>query len=441
MARSIILLIILAVGNFLYVLDRNVVSLFMPVIREDMHLSPTQQGLILGLAFILVLSFVAIPIARVTDRIGSRHVIAGSLFVWSFATFITGFATSFGQIFGARMVVGAGEAGFTPAVHAALALMFSPKHLGRALAIFILGTSLGQVLGFYASGELATLIGWRGGFKVLGAAGIGLAFIVWFVWPILFRPQANPGGVEKRADERALVEQIARGLTALPNHSLLRWAAAEMVVAGRTLKALLKVPGFMFLVLAAMAHSVAAFAVQQSMPTFLHDHYNMEMKDVGLWMGPVFSMAAVAGTLSMGFIIDFFKPESKLKTCLQVSGISVVATVPLYTLGLVFPEIGGLWIFVPAFFLSSLYYAPTYFVLQNLTTSENRASANALLITGFQIAGLGLGPTLVGISTDVLGGFGISGALALSMAVVAGLNIVSGYFFFRTRGAITTRGL
>lgn len=437
MARSIALLLVLALGNFLYVLDRNVMSLFMPVIRDDLTLSATQQGLVLGLAFILVLSFVAIPIARVTDRIGSRHVIAGSLFVWSFATFITGFATSFGQIFGARMVVGAGEAGFTPAVHAALALMFSPKHLGRALAIFILGTSAGQVLGFYASGSLANVIGWRGGFHVLGGAGIALAFVVWFVWPYLFRQKAESASTDKRAGERAIVDEVSRGLTALPHNSTLRWAAAEMIVAGRTLKALLKVPGFTFLVLAAMAHSVAAFAVQQSMPTFLHDHYNMEMKDVGLWMGPVFSMAAVAGTLSMGFIIDFFKVETKLKTCLKVSGVSVIATVPLYATGLVWPEIGGLWIFVPAFFLSSLYYAPTYFVLQNLTTSENRASANALLITGFQIAGLGLGPTLVGISTDVLGGFGIGEALAISMAVVAGLNIVSGYFFFRTRATIT----
>ncbi|MBY0510286.1 MAG: MFS transporter [Rhodospirillaceae bacterium] len=436
MARPIALLLVLAVGNFLYVLDRNVMSLFMPVIRDDLTLSATQQGLVLGLAFILVLSFVAIPIARVTDRIGSRHVIAGSLFVWSFATFITGFATSFGQIFGARMVVGAGEAGFTPAVHAALALMFSPKHLGRALAIFILGTSAGQVLGFYASGSLANVIGWRGGFHVLGGAGIALAFVVWFVWPYLFRQQAESASTDKRAEEKKIVDEVSRGLTALPQHSFLRWAVAEMIVAGRTLKALLKVPGFTFLVLAAMAHSVAAFAVQQSMPTFLHDHYNMEMKDVGLWMGPVFSMAAVAGTLSMGFIIDFFKVETKLKTCLKVSGISVVATVPLYAIGLVWPEIGGLWIFVPAFFLSSLYYAPTYFVLQNLTTSENRASANALLITGFQIAGLGLGPTLVGISTDALGSFGIGEALAISMAVVAGLNIVSGYFFFRTRATI-----
>lgn len=435
------MLLVLAVGNFLYVLDRNVMSLFMPVIRGDLHLSATQQGLILGLAFIIVLSVVAIPIARVADRVGSRHVIAGSLFVWSFATFITGFAGSFGQLFAARMVVGAGEAGFTPAVHAALALIFSPKNLGRALAVFILGTSAGQVLGFYASGEMANIIGWRGGFHVLGAAGIALAFVVWFVWPFLFRTYGENVRAVKAAEERAIVDEVARGLTALPNNSILKWAAAELVVAGRTLKALLKVPGFIFLVMAAMAHSVAAFAVQQSMPTFLHDHYQMPMKDVGLWMGPVFSMAAVAGTVVTGFIIDFFKPEKKLVTCLRFAAVSVIATVPLFGLGLVFPEVGGLWIFVPAFFLSSLYYAPTYFVLQNLATSENRASANALLITGFQIAGLGLGPTLVGISTDVLGTFGIKEALAFSMATVAALNLLSGFFFFRAQKTIMKRGV
>jgi MFS family permease len=419
--RAIFLLLLLAGGNFFNVIDRNVVSLFMPVIRDDLHLSSTQQGLILGLAFILVLSFVAIPIARMTDRFGSRHVIGASLFVWSFATFISGYAGSFAQLFGTRMVVGAAESGFTPAAHAALTAMFKPKNLGRALAVFTLGVSAGQVLGFYASGQMAEGFGWRGGLHVLGGIGVVLALIIWVAWPFLFPANAQPRPVGERPG---------------------------MVKAFRQL---FTIPGFGPLVLAAMAHSVAAFAVQQLLPTFLSDHFHMPVAERGLWMGPVFSLAAVAGTISMGFVIDFFNPATKLRTCLRLAGFSVMTTVPLYWAGLLFPDsLGafmpaammnaifpglvspgyeGLLIFIPAFFLGAIYYAPTYFVLQNLASAENRASANAVLITGFQIAGLGLGPTLVGLGTDALTYFGVVSPLGIAMSIVATLNGVSGVLF------------
>src|SRR5206468_105857 len=120
---------ILALGNFLNVIDRNLTSLFMPVIREDIAMSGTQAGLVTGLAFVLVLAFAALPMARLADRFGSRHVVSSALLLWSGATLACGAAGNFAQLFGARILVGAGEGGFTPAAHAALASMFTAKTL------------------------------------------------------------------------------------------------------------------------------------------------------------------------------------------------------------------------------------------------------------------------------------------------------------------------
>jgi MFS family permease len=425
---AVLLLVLLAGANFFNVIDRNVVSLFMPVIREDLGLSATQQGLILGLAFILVLSFVALPLARMTDRFGARHVIGGSLFVWSLATLVSGFTSSFSQLFGTRMIVGAAEAGFTPAAHTALTAIFSGKRLGRALAVFTLGVSAGQILGFYYSGKMAATLGWRGGLQILGLGGIALAILIWLLWPLLARgkdrPAQNPTGPRP-----GFIEGF---------------------------RSVFRVPGYGPLVLAAMSHSVAAYAVQQMLPTFMTDHYGMPISERGTWMGPIFSLPAFIGTVGIGFLIDFFNPKTKLRTCLRLSAFSVFATVPVYWMGLMFPEhlgfvatglaaalnfivpglvadnYAGLTAFVIAFFFGAIYYSPTYFTLQHLATNETRATANAVLLTSFQIAGLGLGPTLVGIGTDVLKGFGVAAPLPIAMSAVASFNLLSGVLFMWT---------
>ena len=145
--KAIFILGLLLFGNILHIIDRNVMSLFMPAIREDMMLSGTEAGFIIS-SFVVVLSIVAIPIARFADIHGPRVVIAGALFVWSVATYLCGVAIGFESLSGYRMLVGAGEAGFPPAALAALALLFPPHQLGRAIAVFTLGASIGQVMAF-----------------------------------------------------------------------------------------------------------------------------------------------------------------------------------------------------------------------------------------------------------------------------------------------------
>jgi F0F1-type ATP synthase assembly protein I len=63
---------------------------------------------------------------------------------------------------------------------------------------------------------------------------------------------------------------------------------------------------------------------------------------------------------------------------------------------------------------------------------ENRASANAVVLTSFTVAGLGLGPVMVGGLSDYLAGLNIEASLAWAMAVGASLNLVAGVFFFMT---------
>src|SRR5215472_2696572 len=65
------------------------------------------------------------------DRFGRRVVIIASLLFWSAATGLTGFATSFGQILTARLLMGVSEACYLPAALA----MITDYHRDRTRSL------------------------------------------------------------------------------------------------------------------------------------------------------------------------------------------------------------------------------------------------------------------------------------------------------------------
>ena len=101
-------LLLAYIFNFL---DRTILSILAAPIKADLKLTDTQFGAISGLAFALLYSFLAIPLAMLADRTRRSVVVAGALTVWSGFTALCGTATSYGQLFLYRLGVGVGEAG------------------------------------------------------------------------------------------------------------------------------------------------------------------------------------------------------------------------------------------------------------------------------------------------------------------------------------------
>jgi len=398
--KAIFILGLLLFGNILHIIDRNVMSLFIADIRDEMLLDDSQAALIMSI-FVVVLSVVAIPIARLADTKGPRVVIAGSVFAWSVATFLCGSAAGYTWLLTFRMAVGGGEAGFPPAALAALALLFSSKTLGRAIAVFTLGASIGQALGFIVMGQLHDVLGWRGSFHVLGTVGVALAATIWLVWPYC-APKYTPR--ETSADRPGFIT---------------------------TFRFLFKIPGYTPILIAAVIHAISAYAVYQWVPTLLREYRGMSGAEAGELMG-LLSIAGVAGSVFTGFVIDLIPTNNKLGKCMAYSSVSVALTVPFYIGPILFPEIFRQNLLFVAWFLASVYYAATYFVLQKMVPIENRASANAIVLTSFTVAGLGLGPMLVGVISDFLSSISVGESLAWAISVGAALNLVSAVFFFWT---------
>ena len=396
--RLAILLLLLFVGNFLNVVDRSIIGLFLPMVRTDLGLSATQAGLISGVAFIAVYSVVSVPIARVTDRYGARAVIAASVVLWSGFTAACGVAASFGQLFLARMAVGAAESAFVPAAYAALTFAFPKEKLGRAMSIFTLGQAAGLVLGYSMAGSIGQQLGWRYGFVTIGMAGVVIGTITWLAWPHLMPNRwATPPSPQR----------TAAALNPLP-------AIAQ----------LMRIRAFALIVLAASSHAIATYGSQQWMPSLLQQSYGMTLAQSGFWMGIGFSSASIVGGTIAGFLIDFFKKD-KMLNCMRLAAWTVAMPLPFQLLA--FLKFDGPYYIglIPAFFLTALYMVPTYYVVQRLVPDHMRASANAILLTTFTAAGLGLGPLFVGIGSDKLTSLGFSNPLGTSISLLMVANVIS----------------
>ncbi len=144
--RVTALVMLLLVYTFNFV-DRQILGILAPTIKADLALTDTQLGLLGGLAFALLYSTLAIPLAWLADRTSRTWVITLSLAVWSGFTALCGVASNFAQLFAFRIGVGVGEAGGVAPSYAVIADTFAPDRRARALAVYSLGIPLGSAAG------------------------------------------------------------------------------------------------------------------------------------------------------------------------------------------------------------------------------------------------------------------------------------------------------
>ena len=126
-------LLIVYILNFL---DRQIVNILAEPIKTELGLSDTQLGLLAGPAFAVFYAVLGIPIARYADNARTNRVwlISVCLAIWSAMTAICGIAQNFVQLALARVGVGVGEAGCTPAAHSLIADTVPPEKRSSAIA-------------------------------------------------------------------------------------------------------------------------------------------------------------------------------------------------------------------------------------------------------------------------------------------------------------------
>ncbi len=416
--RSYVVWLLFAVYVLNFV-DRQILTILIQPIKLEFGFSDTQMGLLGGLAFAVLYSTLGIPIARWADRGNRVNIIAVSLFVWSLFTVVTGMARSFTQLLFARMAVGIGEAGCSPPAYSLISDYFEPKRRATALSIYSMGIYGGVFVGFLVGGQVAQHYGWRAAFYVVGLPGVLLAIVL-----------------------KMTLREPPRGFSEASRVVL------EPPPVKEVLATLWRKSSFRHLSMAAALHAFVGYGVGGFNSAFLMRSHGMTVGEAGNALALITAAGGFGGTFLGGWLADRYSNRNgDQRWQLWVPGISTLINVPFALLVYTLPaKYAVLALMIPTIAIGAMYLGPTFAITQSLVGIRERALAGALLLFVINLIGLGLGPLLTGVFSDVfkahLAGDGMNEAAAVaeglrwSLCVMVCVNVWSAFHYMRSASAL-----
>lgn len=390
---------------FVYILnflDRQIINILAEPIKQELDLADWQLGLLTGFAFAFFYALAGIPIARLAERSNRSHIIGVAVGIWSVFTMVCGLANSYIQMLLFRMGVGIGEAGLVPPANSLITDITPREKLASALSIFYLGLPLGSLLGLAFGGVVADLAGWRMAFILAGAPGL-LAMLLIF-W---------------------LVPEPRKALTSIQAKQELKSNFSESLVYLKGKRS------YVMCVIAAAAISITTYAHQAFGPAFYFRVHAQELASMaslfgmksssflGLSFGFMLGVFGVAGLFISGRIADELGKKDPGNYCL-VPAIALTLFVPFQIAALMVPSLMlSLVLFGISLFFTSFWFAPVQATIQSVAPKHMRATASSIVLLGINLIGLGLGPLLLGIFSDVFSSMiNIDSSLSIQYAMI-----------------------
>ena len=369
-------LFLLTVVYFFSFMDRYILSILLELIKADLKLSDTQLGLLSGFAFALFYATLGIPVAWLADRKSRRDIIAISLALWSAMTALCGTAQNFVQLLIYRIGVGVGEAGSSPPSHSIIADLYPPEKRAGAMGIYATGVVLGGGFGTIIGGVIASAYGWRWAMAAVGLPGIILAIIVrvWMVEP-------------------------RRGLSD-PTSSTPQPSAMPSLFDG--LKTLAACGPAIHLIMAVTITSLVGYATANFGPSFLQRSYGMTVLQVSLIYAPLVAITGAVGGIVGGRIADRLGRRHGLYIQAWFVAALKLAALPFTVIFyLVYDLPTGFAAVIISYLLASSYLGPSFALIQGLAPTRMRAVWAAITLLVINLIGLGLGPSVTGLLSDL----------------------------------------
>jgi ACS family tartrate transporter-like MFS transporter len=182
--RLLPFLFLLYVANYL---DRTNIAYATLGMKGDLGLSDSVFGTASGIFFIGYFAL-QIPGALLVERWSARWLLSLTLISWGALTTLTGFVRTPNELYGARFLLGAAEAGFFPGVIVYLSHWFIYQDRAKAVARFMAAIPIGFILGGPIAGSILKvhwfgITGWRWLFLLEGLPAVLFGTIALFIMP------------------------------------------------------------------------------------------------------------------------------------------------------------------------------------------------------------------------------------------------------------------
>jgi MFS family permease len=369
-------------------LDRQVIFAVFPPLRQDLHLSDFQLGL-LSTSFLWVYAILSPISGYLGDRFGRSRVIAISLMVWSAVTWATGEVHDFPQLVTARALMGISEACYLPAALALISDLHGPSTRSLATGIHTSGIYAGMMAGGVTGGWLAQHYGWRAPFHILGI--IGLVYLVVLLPVTRLQPRLVP---------------------------------AHQPEFFQSMREVFQLPGYGSMLTVFITTSMANWTLYTWLPLYLYEHFHLSLTEAGAYTMYTYA-ASIAGIVGGGWFADRWgtvNPRGRILT----QAVGIAACVPSLCLLATTPNLA---ILVPSLIVygigKGLYDSSIMPVLAQVARPELRSTGYGVFNFAGCLAG-GIMAPLAGWlkqSIGIEGSFlGVSILLVLSALILAAMR-------------------
>lgn len=371
------------------VADRYLASGLLEEIKKTFEVSDTFMGFLVGPAFAVVYTLLAIPIARLADKRNRVKIIVTGAIVWSCFTVLSGIANTPWAFAFSRLGVGVGEAAFLAPAFSLLSDYFPPKKRAFAFAILNFGVYFGQIFGLVGGAAIADAFHWRIAFISLGAPGVILGLLTLI-----------------------LVKEPARGrldtnvLSSTKNYSF-----------SYTFKTLWQRNSFRFMTIGTALGGFASYGFGIWAPTLFSRGFELSLTEANTRYGAPSFIAGITGALIIGVLCDRLTSKDD-RWPYWLSAIGLIGFfISMTTLCFVDNVNIATLLTLPAGLMAGGWVIAMQAALQDLLPAQARATGTALWAFALTFTGLALGVQFVGVLNELLTSHFGDQAIRYAMAV------------------------
>jgi MFS family permease len=351
-----------------------------PFIQKDLGLTNTELGLLIGLAFAVFYTFVAIPIAWLADRFNRVNILSIALATWSAFTALTGLANNFFQVALARMGVGIGEAGGSPPSHSIISDMYPKEERASALGVYSMGIPLGIMAAYFVTASLMDVsedqVNWRQIFIFLGLTGIVLAVVV-----------------------KLVLKEPVRGAMELTSGTTI--SNPPFI---ESLKVLMRIPAWWAMCFGIAFGSFVSYAKSAFQTKYLVTlDPSFDFQTLVIILG-IMNGTTYAGGAFFGARLADRWGKKDIRAYGWLPAIAMLLCLPVGIIGWWVDSVEMHLVFATfALLLLGIYLGPSFAIAQTLAPIHMRAMSTALFFFILNMIALGGGPTFAGWLMDVFG--------------------------------------
>jgi MFS family permease len=372
-------------------IDRYLLSLLIEPIKANLTLSDLQIGLLLGPAFSVLFVTLGLPLGWLADRKNRSKLLAIGIALWSLMTAACGLAKSFVGLFIARIGVGIGEATAAPCSVSLIGDYFAVETRPRAIAMWMAGAPVGAGMTYILGGQVIEMIreappwvlpiigelqSWQAAFLAIGIPGLVLSLLVAMT---VREPKRQEKGSFGNSGENPTLRQAI----AFFRQQIRSYLSVFIGIIGIS------------------AIGASSFWT----PALFQRNWGWDVGATGLAVGAVLLITGTTGTTLGGWLAARWVKNNVRHGAYLTVFIGTVIVFPAFTLFPLMPtaEAAVAMLFL-GFMGMSITSGTSPTAVITITPSQLRGQMTALFFLVINLFGGLVGPPMVGLIADAMGG-------------------------------------